>query len=72
MKMRAQKSGSGHVTAYNATLGSREAREAGFLREDGTSRILKKVSDTERGTITMMVDWEAENAREDNNTNERR
>ena len=65
MKLRPNKGGHGHVTNYTLSMGSREAREAGFLREDGTSRILRKITDTRKGTVTIMVDWEAENARED-------
>ena len=38
----------------------KEARDAGFIRPDGNSRILKKVVDTEKGTLTFQVDWEAE------------
>ena len=40
-------------------------REAGFIREDGKSRILKKEVDKDKGTLTFSVDWEAENNRED-------
>lgn len=60
MKLSPRKGGHGHVTAYMALIGSREAREVGFLREDGTSRILKKVVDPNAGTITIMVDADAE------------
>ena len=45
--------------------GSKEARDAGFIRPDGNSRILKKVLDTEKGTLTFQVDWEAEENRTD-------
>ena len=61
-KLYPKKGNGGHITSYFVNLGSREAREAGFLREDGKSRILKKQVDAERGTITIMVDWDAENA----------
>lgn len=50
-----------YVTAYFATVGSREARDAGFVREDGKSRILKKTVDREKGLLIMAVDWEEEN-----------
>ncbi len=53
------------ITAYFATVGSKEARNAGFIRPDGNSRILKKVVDTEKGTLTFQVDWEAEENRTD-------
>ena len=65
MKLTPRKGNGGHITAYFATVGSREAREAGFIREYGKSRILKKEVDKDKGTLTFSVDWEAENNRED-------
>ena len=65
MKLTPRKGNGGHITAYFATVGSREAREAGFIREDGKSRIMKKEVDKDKGTLTFSVDWEAENNRED-------
>lgn len=65
MKLTPRKGNGGHITAYFATVGSREAREAGFIRENGKSRILKKEVDKDKGTLTFSVDWEAENNRED-------
>lgn len=59
MKIRGQKSGSGHITAYNAVLGSKEVRDAGFLNEDGTSKILKKTVDPEKHTILIEIDPDA-------------
>lgn len=60
MKLSPRKGGHGHITAYMAVIGSKEARQAGFLREDGSSRILRKVVDQEKGTITLIVDWDNE------------
>ena len=65
MILSAKKRDGNHVTAYLATLGSKEAREAGFIREDGKSRIIKKEVDAKKGTLTLSVDWDAERARED-------
>lgn len=65
MRLTPRKGNGGHITAYFATVGSREAREAGFIREDGRSRILKKTVDPEKGTLTIAVDWDAENSRTD-------
>ncbi len=62
MHIQPRKDKKGHVTLYFAPLGSKEARIAGFLREDGRSRELMKVVDAEKGTITIMVDWAAEQA----------
>lgn len=42
MKLRPPKGNGGHVTSYNVTIGSREAREAGFLHEDGSPKPVKK------------------------------
>lgn len=43
MKLRAQKGNGGHVTSYNVTIGSKEAREVGFLNEDGTPKPVRKI-----------------------------
>jgi hypothetical protein len=65
MKLTPRKGNGGHITAFFASVGSKEARDAGFLREDGTSRILKKTVDPEKQTITISIDWTAENTRTD-------
>lgn len=65
MRLTPRKGNGGHITAYFATVGSREAREAGFIRPDGKSRLLRKTVDMEKGTLTLEVDWEAENNRTD-------
>lgn len=65
MRLTPRKGNGGHITAYFTTVGSKEARDAGFIRPDGNSRILKKVVDTEKGTLTFQVDWEAEDNRTD-------
>lgn len=65
MRLTPRKGNGGHITAYFATVGSKEARDAWFIRPDGNSRILKKVVDTEKGTLTFQVDWEAEDNRTD-------
>ena len=65
MKLTPRKGNGGHITAYLTVIGSKEARDAGFIREDGTSRILKKTVDTENQTITISIDWTAENTRTD-------
>ncbi len=65
MKLTPRKGNGGHITAYFASVGSKEARDAGFIRADGTSRILKKTVDPEKQTITISIDWEEENKRTD-------
>lgn len=56
MKLRAQKGNGGHVTSYNLTVGSREARELGFLNEDGTSKPVKKTIDLVNRRIIIELD----------------
>ena len=56
MRLRPQKGNGGHVTSYNVTIGSREAREAGLLYEDGTSRPVKKTVDVENHRIVIELD----------------
>ena len=55
MKLSPIKGGHGHITAYRAVLGSSEARRAGFLNEDGSSKELEKLVDDKAGTITIRV-----------------
>ncbi|MEG0944909.1 MAG: hypothetical protein RSF86_14885 [Angelakisella sp.] len=42
MKLRANKGGNGYTTSYTVSVGSKEARDVGFLRADGTSRMFKQ------------------------------
>lgn len=65
MKLTPRKGNGGHITAFFASVGSKEARDAGFIREDGTSRILKKTVDPIKQTITISIDWTEENNRPD-------
>lgn len=55
MKLSPIKGGHGHITAYRAVLGSAEARKAGFLNDDSSSKELEKLVDEENGTITIRV-----------------
>lgn len=45
-----------YVTSYTANISSLEAREAGFLNEDGTSKILRKTADAENHRIIIEQD----------------
>ena len=60
MKLRPQKGNGGHVTSYNVTIGSREAREAGFLHEDGSPKPVKKTGIPEKHQIVIELDTETE------------
>lgn len=55
MKMQPRKGGHGHVTCYTVTIGTAEARRAGFVNEDGSTKILEKEVNEEAGTITIRV-----------------
>lgn len=56
MKLRAQKGNGGHITSYNVTIGSREAREVGFLLEDGTPKPVRKIVCPEEHRIIIELD----------------
>lgn len=58
MKLRPQKGNGGHITSYNVTIGSKEARDAGFLMEDGTGKPVRKVVDVENHRIIIELDTE--------------
>lgn len=52
--------GKPYITSYVLSIGSQEAREAGFLNPDGSSKILKKTVDPEHHKIIIEIDTEAE------------
>ena len=52
--------GKEYITSYYANIGSREAREAGFLNPDGTSKVLKKTVDAKRHRIIIEIDEAAQ------------
>lgn len=52
--------GKPYVTSYVLSIGSQEAREAGFLNPDGSSKILKKTVDARRHRIIIEIDPDAE------------
>ncbi len=56
MKLYPKKGNGGHITSYFANIGSKEARDAGFLNEDKTSKALKKPVDTKRHRIRIELD----------------
>ena len=55
MKLYPRKGGHGKVTAYLAVIGSKEARDVGFVHPDGTRMELEKVIDVEQQTITIKI-----------------
>ena len=59
MRLYPRKDGNGRIGVYNATIGAAEARRAGFINEDSTSKEISKVVDEEKGTITLFVQPQA-------------
>lgn len=51
VKLSKKKNGSGYLTSYSVNIGCAEAREVGFLDENGEPFPLVKIVDTENGTI---------------------
>lgn len=51
VRLTKKKNGSGYLTSYTVTIGCAEAREVGFLDENGEPFPLVKIVDTENGTI---------------------
>ena len=53
MKLYPKKGNGGHITSYFVNLGSKEARDAGFLNQDGTSKAIRKTVDPENKRIII-------------------
>ena len=53
MKLQPKKGNGGHITSYRLIIGSREARDAGFVQADGTPMELKKTVDQEHRRIII-------------------
>ena len=53
MKMYPKKIKGGYVTGYFVLIGSKEARDAGFVQADGTPMELKKTVDQEHRRIII-------------------
>lgn len=56
MKLSKKYGNGGHVTAYTVTIGSKEARDLGFLNEDGSSKAIKKTVDLENRRVIFELD----------------
>lgn len=59
MKLRIQRGNGGHITSYNVTIGSKEARDCGMLNEDGTAKPVRKIIDPEHHRIIIELDTDA-------------
>ena len=55
MKLTARKRENGYVTSYRLIIGSKEAREAGFLNDDGTGKELVKAVDPGKHEIVIRL-----------------
>ena len=55
MKLTPRKRENGYITSYRLIIGSREARTAGFLFDDGTGKELAKVVDAENHRIIIQL-----------------
>lgn len=53
-----------YITSYTAIIGSHEAHKAGFLNEDGTSKVLRKIVDEENHRIIIELDPDRNRAQE--------
>lgn len=59
MKLNAKRGNGGHITSYLAIIGSKEARDVGFLDADGHGLPLKKTVDTVNHRIILELEDEA-------------
>jgi len=55
MKASPKHRGDGYITVYRLSIGSNEARRAGFVSDTGELRELEKVVDEKEKTITFRV-----------------
>lgn len=53
MKLYPKKGNGGHITSYFVNLGSKEARDAGFLNPDGTSKEIRKTVEPDKKRIII-------------------
>lgn len=51
-----KKGNGGHITSYTVNIGSKEARDVGFLNDDRTSKQIRKIVDLENHRIIIELD----------------
>ena len=56
MKIYPKKGNGGHITSYFVNLGSKEARDAGFVNPDGSTNEIRKIVDMEHKRIIIELD----------------
>ena len=50
-----KKNGKGYVTSYTLNIGSKEARDLGFINQDGDSKQIEKIIDIENKVLIVKV-----------------
>lgn len=55
IKLSPKKGGHGKITSYSVNIGSAEARNCGWLNEDGSCKELEKMIDADSGTIVFRL-----------------
>lgn len=55
IKLSPKKGGHGKITSYSVNIGSAEARNCGWLNDDGSCKELEKVIDHDNNTITFRL-----------------
>jgi len=55
MKLSAKKNGKGYITSYTISIGSAEARECGFIDEDGKPLEIEKIIKNAENKIELKL-----------------
>jgi len=55
IKLSPKKGGHGKITSYSVNIGSAEARNCGWINDDGSCKELKKIVDVASGTIIFQL-----------------
>ena len=50
-----KKNGKGYVTSYTLNIGSKEARDLGFINKDGDSKQIEKIIDTQKKILIVRL-----------------
>lgn len=55
IKLSPKKDGYGNISSYSVNIGANEARQCGFVAEDGTVLDTEKIIDTENNQIIIRL-----------------
>ena len=50
-----KKNGKGYITSYTLNIGSKEARDLGFINKNGDSKQIEKIVDIEKKMLIVKV-----------------